>query len=74
MSPRNKNQRVEMIVRAMTSFPWVVLSYSNDSYREFALPYWYFLLFHDVNVALDLAWEGELLEMESEEKLHPVSQ
>ena len=33
-----------------------------------------FLLFYDVDVALDLAWEVELLEMESEYKLQPVSQ
>ena len=34
----------------------------------------YFLLFYDVDVALDISWKGGLLEMESEEKLHPVSQ
>ena len=33
-----------------------------------------FLLFYDVDVALDLAWERELLEMEYEDKLQPVSQ
>ena len=33
-----------------------------------------FLLFNDVYVALDISWEGELLEMESEDKLQPVSQ
>ena len=33
-----------------------------------------FLLFNDVDVALDLDLEGELLEMESEDKLQPVSQ
>ena len=33
-----------------------------------------FLLFNDVDVDLDLAWEGELFEMESEDKLQPVSQ
>ena len=33
-----------------------------------------FLIFYDVDVALYLAWEGELLDMESEEKLQPVSQ
>ena len=33
-----------------------------------------FLLFYDVNVALDLALEGKLLEMESEDNLQPVSQ
>ena len=30
-----------MIVRAIISFPWIVLSYSNDYEREFALPYSY---------------------------------
>ena len=34
----------------------------------------YILLFYDIDVALDLAWEGKLLEMESEEKIYPVSQ
>ena len=33
-----------------------------------------FLLFYDVDVDLDLAWEGEFLEMKSEDKLHPMSQ
>ena len=33
-----------------------------------------FLLFYDVNVALYLDWEEELLEMESEDKIQPVSQ
>ena len=33
-----------------------------------------FLLFYDVDMDLDLAWEGELLEMESEYKLQPMSQ
>ena len=33
-----------------------------------------YLLFYDVDVALDIAWEGELLEMESEDKLQQVSQ
>ena len=46
--------------------PWVVLSYLNDSRREFALPYWYIFTIYDINVALDLAWERELLEMEFE--------
>ena len=32
------------------------------------------LLYNNVDVALDLAWEGELLEMESNDKLQPVSQ
>ena len=34
----------------------------------------YFYYFFCVDVALDLFWEGELLEMESEYKLQPVSQ
>ena len=33
-----------------------------------------FLLFYYVGVVLDIAWEGELLEIESEDKLQPVSQ
>ena len=33
-----------------------------------------FLLSNNVDVALDLAWEGELLDMESDDKLQPVSQ
>ena len=33
-----------------------------------------FLLCYDVDAALDLAREGELLEMDSEDKIHPVSQ
>ena len=32
-----------------------------------------FLLFYDVNVALDLDLEGELLDMDSKEKVHTVS-
>ena len=32
------------------------------------------LLSNDVDVALDLAWEEEFLEMDSEDKLQPVSQ
>ena len=31
-----------MIVRTLISLPWVVLSYSNDSSREFIIPYSYF--------------------------------
>ena len=42
--------------------------------ESFLSPTAIFLLFYDVNVALDLAWEGELLDMESEDKLQPVSQ
>ena len=33
-----------------------------------------FLLFYDVGVDLNLAWEGKFLNMESEDKLQPVSQ
>ena len=33
-----------------------------------------FLLFYYVDVALDLAWSGELLEIEYEKKLNSVSQ
>ena len=33
-----------------------------------------FLIFYDVNVALDIAWEGQFLDMESEDNLQPVSQ
>ena len=29
---------------------------------------------HNADVALDLDWEGELLEMDSKDKLQPVSQ
>ena len=32
------------------------------------------LLSYNVNVDLDLAWEKELSEMESDDKLQPVSQ
>ena len=32
-----------------------------------------YLLFYDVDVDLDLAWEREFLGMESEDKLHPVA-
>ena len=32
-----------------------------------------YLLYYDVNVALDLAWEGELLKMDYEDKLQPLS-
>ena len=32
------------------------------------------LLSNNVDVALDLAWEGELLDMEYDDKLQPVSQ
>ena len=33
-----------------------------------------YLLFYDVDVTLDFSWEGELLYMDSEEKLQTVSQ
>ena len=33
-----------------------------------------FLLSNNIDVALDLSLEGELLEMESDDKLQPVSQ
>ena len=33
-----------------------------------------FLLFYDVDVTLDIAWERELLLMDSDDKLQPVSQ
>ena len=33
-----------------------------------------FVLFYDVDVDLNLTWEGELLELESEDKLEPVLQ
>ena len=42
--------------------------------ESFLSPTDLFLLFNDVDVALDLAWEGELLEMESEDKIQPVPQ
>ena len=40
--------------------------------ESFISPNAIFLLFIDVNVALDIAREGDLLEMESAEKLQPV--
>ena len=42
--------------------------------EKFLSPNAIFLLFNDVNVALDLALEVEFLDIESEDKLHPVSQ
>ena len=42
--------------------------------ESFLYPAAKILLFHYVNVALDLTWEGELLEMESDYKLQPMSQ
>ena len=42
--------------------------------ESFLSPNAIFLIFKYVNVALDLDWEGELLEMESKEKIQPVSQ
>ena len=63
-----------MIVRSLILFPLVILSYSNESPREFILPYCYFPLFYDVGVDLDLAWEGDFLKMESKENIQLVSQ
>ena len=40
----------------------------------FLSPFAKILLSNNVDVALDLAWEGELLEMEYDEKLQRVSQ
>ena len=42
--------------------------------ESFLSPTVIYLLFNDVYVALDISLEGELLEMESEDKLQPVSQ
>ena len=42
--------------------------------ESFLSPTAKFLLLYDIDVALDLAWERELLEMESEDKLQTVSQ
>ena len=42
--------------------------------ESFLSPNAIFLLFNNVDVALDLAWKGEFLDMKSEEKLQPVSQ
>ena len=42
--------------------------------ESFLSPTAKFLPSYNVDVALDLAWEGELLEMESDDKLQPVSQ
>ena len=42
--------------------------------ESFLSPTAIFLLFHDVDVALDLALEVEMLDMESEDKLQPVLQ
>ena len=42
--------------------------------ESFLSPTAKFLLSNNVNVALDLAWKGELLEMEYDDKLQPVSQ
>ena len=42
--------------------------------ESFLSPTANFLLSNNVDVALDLSWEGELLEMESDDKLQPVSQ
>ena len=42
--------------------------------ESFLSPIAIFLLFNNADVALDIAWEVDLLEMESEDKLQPVSQ
>ena len=42
--------------------------------ESFISPTAKFLLSNNVDVALDLYGEGELLEIESDDKLHPVSQ
>ena len=42
----------------------------NDS---FISPNARFLLFYAVDVALCISWEGKVLDMESEDKLQPVS-
>ena len=42
--------------------------------ERFLSPTAIFLLFNGVDVALDLAWKGKLLEMDSEENIQPVSQ
>ena len=41
--------------------------------ESFLSPTAKFLLYNNVDVALYLAWYGELLDMESDYKLHPVS-
>ena len=42
--------------------------------ESFLSPNAIFLLFYDVDVALYIALEGEMLEINSEDKLQPVSQ
>ena len=42
--------------------------------ESFLSPTAIFLLFNDVYVALDLAWDVDLLDMDFEDKLQPVSQ
>ena len=42
--------------------------------KSFLSPTAKFLLSNNVNVALDIAWEGELLEVEYDDTLQPVSQ
>ena len=42
--------------------------------ESFISPTAKFSLSNNVNVALDIALEEELLEMESDDKLHPLSQ
>ena len=68
-----EEQREGMIVRTMISFPesfWVTWMNPKDNLLS---PNAIYLLFYDVDVALDLAWEGELFEMEYEDKLQPLS-
>ena len=42
--------------------------------ESFLSPNAIFLLFNNVDVDLDLAWELELLEIDSDDKIQPVSQ
>ena len=42
--------------------------------ERFLSPNAIYLLFKNVDVPLDISREGEFLEMDSNEKLHPVSQ
>ena len=42
--------------------------------ESFLSPTAKFLLSNNIDVALDLTWEGELLEMESDDNIQSVSQ
>ena len=42
--------------------------------ESFLSPAAIFVLFNDVDVALDIAWEGDLADMEHEDMLQPVPQ